>query len=70
MRALPPGGLREADERISLKCDPGGDERLPVASTCDKVLHLPNYSCPETLARQLTYALDEYEAGGGGFHMR
>ena len=71
MRALPPGGLQEADERISLKCTyaPDGDERLPVASTCHNILTIPDYSCLQVVQRQLSFVLEAYEADGGVFHM-
>ena len=67
LRALPPGGLETEDERISIKCVQGGDERLPVVHTCSRILDLPNYSSQAALAKQLATALKH---GAAGFQVK
>ena len=65
LRALPPGGLQEHNDRITLKCVQGDDTWLPVAHTCSRVLDLPDYSSREVLEQNLLFAMQQTD----GFHV-
>ncbi|XP_048826786.1 probable E3 ubiquitin-protein ligase HERC3 isoform X2 [Brienomyrus brachyistius] len=61
---LPVGGLSKVCLEIVKYNKEGPDDYYPVANTCYRVLHLPNYSNMETLREKLLHAIQFYEEFG------
>lgn len=57
--SLPPGGLANLHPRLTVVKKEGNDSSYPSVNTCVHYLKLPEYSCEETLKRQLFVACQE-----------